>query len=179
MTSPTEKPEHKAWYGMIRRCHLPSHAAFANYGGRGITVCKRWRESFSTFLQDMGERPGPGFEIDRIDNSQGYSPDNCRWATVTTNARNRRSNRKITAFGETLLLVEWAEKFGLNADTISKRLDSGWDAERAISAPARSKAAKGQAEDLRNPCVECGTLSWGERCKSCENKRRWRDGQYD
>lgn len=74
---------------MKGRCYTPTDAKFQHYGGRGITVCERWLNSFENFLSDMGERP-PGLTLDRIDTNGNYEPGNCRWATPLVQSRNRR-----------------------------------------------------------------------------------------
>ena len=85
-------PTHKSWDAMIGRCTRPTNASYKNYGGRGITVCERWRSSFKNFLEDMGERP-TGKTIDRIDSDGDYEPGNCRWATAAEQLANRKPRK--------------------------------------------------------------------------------------
>lgn len=92
----THSPAHHSWLAMKQRCLNPKHSAFRNYGGRGITICQRWINSFENFLADMGERP-EGTSLDRIDVDKGYSPENCRWATKSEQARNVRQRRRNSA----------------------------------------------------------------------------------
>ena len=88
--------EYKVWGKMIARCHNPNNYDFRNYGARGIFVCERWRESFLNFLEDMGKRPNDEYSIDRINNDDGYYPENCRWATrkVQNNNKRQRCSKK-------------------------------------------------------------------------------------
>lgn len=92
------EPTYNCWHSMLDRCQNPNHPYWANWGGRGITVCAAWanpQAGFAAFLADMGPKP-PGLTLERADNSKGYSADNCRWATMRDQARNRRSF-KLTA----------------------------------------------------------------------------------
>lgn len=88
--------EYQAWRGMKRRCYNPSSPGYDSWGGRGIAVCDRWKNSFESFLADMGERPGEGYSLDRIDVDGNYEPGNCRWATAATQSRNKRSQASKT-----------------------------------------------------------------------------------
>lgn len=94
----TEFPEYAIWNGIINRCTNPANGNFADYGGRGITVCDRWRQDFANFYADMGSRPSRKHSVDRIDNDKGYSPDNCRWATPVEQARNKRPGGRADAW---------------------------------------------------------------------------------
>jgi hypothetical protein len=123
------------WCGMKDRCLNPNAPAFDRYGGRGISICASWH-SFENFLADMGPRP-KGLSLDRIDNDGNYSPENCRWSSPTEQARNTRRNLLLTLDGETMPLVAWAAKVGLQYGLIKCRLRSGWSAERALQTPPR------------------------------------------
>jgi hypothetical protein len=125
---------YRLWASMLHRVRNKNNRSRAIYFDRGIGVCDRWLK-FENFISDMGERPSPDHTIDRIDNDKGYSPENCRWATSKQQARNRRNNRFVEAFGERLTIAEWAERFGIKAHTIRGRLDDGWPTEVAVSRP--------------------------------------------
>lgn len=129
--------EYTTWYSMIRRCVSPTDWSFPRYGGRGITVCDRWRDSFAAFYADMGPKPTPKHSIDRIDNNGPYSPENCRWATPTEQGRNSRRNRVIEAFGERLCPSAWEEKTGVLAITAQRRVARGVSPEVAVTAKHR------------------------------------------
>lgn len=134
----TRTPMYSIWKKMHSRCSDPSDQAYPDYGGRGIYVCERWA-TFENFRADMGIRPA-GLSIERKDNSLGYSPDNCKWASPTEQARNRRSNTIISFRGESLPLCAWGDRVGIKASIISRRLIKGWPIDSAMSlTPDRSK----------------------------------------
>lgn len=113
-------PEYQTWTAMKNRCRLPNTRGFHRYGGRGITYCERW-ESFENFYADMGSRPDPSLQLDRIDNDGNYEPSNCRWATRVENSRNRSTTRRHGG----LTLREIAERTGENYNTLKTRRRRG------------------------------------------------------
>jgi hypothetical protein len=129
---------HRIWKGMIQRCTNSSREQFKNYGGRGITVCERWR-SFENFLSDMGDAP-EGRSIDRIDTNGNYEPGNCRWATPKEQSNNTRRVVQLEFLGCTGSVASMAEKFGIKKSTLYMRIRRGMSAEDAITKPNRYAA---------------------------------------
>jgi hypothetical protein len=129
--------EYGIWSAMLKRCHCPTNKKYNLYGGRGITVCDRWRHDFAAFLADMGPRPSGKHSIERADNSKGYDPGNCRWATQAEQMRNTRCTRNITYNGRTMCLKDWAAEVGIHHRSLAYRLNRGWPLETALSAPPR------------------------------------------
>jgi hypothetical protein len=122
-----------AWRSIRAHCYCVTHKQYADYGGRGITVCLEW-DTFEQFLADMGEAP-KGMSIDRRDNNRGYSKGNCRWATPTEQSQNRRSNRLIAFNNEVHCLAEWARRFGISRELLRWRLEHGRTIEQALVPP--------------------------------------------
>jgi hypothetical protein len=125
--------EYHSWIAMVRRCYRPKHETFSYYGGRGITICDEWQNSFASFIEHLGLKPSPLHTLDRIDNSRGYEPGNVRWATKKEQMRNRRNNHRLTFNGETHSTVEWSEIVGIKPKTIKWRIKAGWTIERALT----------------------------------------------
>lgn len=119
----TKYPEYETWVQMQRRCYDPIFKSFADYGGRGITVCMEWRLDYLTFLRDMGRKPSPKHSLDRKNNEGNYEPGNCRWATSLEQKRNRRGVHKIEFQGQTKCLREWADIIGIPRHSLRLRLD--------------------------------------------------------
>ena len=127
---------HFAWKALLSRCENKNNPAWKHYGERGITVCDRWH-SFENFLDDMGDIPFDGAEIDRIDNDAGYSPENCRWATRSEQCNNTRQNVFVTICGETKTVAQWAKASGVADRTIRNRLRAGVIGRMLLDAPHR------------------------------------------
>lgn len=154
----SKTPEYRSWMGMKDRCYNEKNKKHHRYGGRGISVCERWRNSFEDFLNDMGPKPSKDASIDRIDNDKGYSPENCRWATQKEQQNNRGNNALLTCHGETLTISQWAMRSEVSEDTIFARKKLGWTDEDAISKPLFSRKKKGRGvtkEKRRN-----GSVGW-------------------
>lgn len=136
-------PTWKSWRAMRDRCTREAHTKYANYGGRGITICARW-DSFELFLADMGPRP-LGMTLDRHPNKDGnYEPGNVRWATDKDQNRNKRTTRMVPFHGHLMPLSQAVELAGLNLKTIKGRLRNGWSAERALSEPIDKRFSRPQ-----------------------------------
>lgn len=131
--------EYRTWQSMLGRCHSKTHKSFWRYGGSGIFVCDRWRNSFENFYADMGPKPSPKHSIDRIDGTGSYTPENCRWATTGEQLRNRRVTRFIEFQGKKLTAKEWEPFSGVKPDTLLRRIKLGWTPERALTERIQSE----------------------------------------
>jgi hypothetical protein len=117
-------PEYTIWLGIIKRCENKKHKAYKNYGGRGISISKEWRNSFEQFLADVGSRPSETHSIDRINNNGNYEAGNCRWATYSEQALNTRC---VTTFlnGEKITKAAFCKKHRIDHKALMKRLNAG------------------------------------------------------
>lgn len=132
----TGTPERNVYNMMRQRCNNPNYNRYHDYGGRGITVCERWlgEDGFRNFLSDMGKRPTVDHLLDRIDNSSGYSPENCEWRLPREQMRNTRRNINITFRGKTQCLCDWADELGIHRATLAYRVKH-WSIEKALTTP--------------------------------------------
>jgi len=130
------------WQGVKSRCMNERDPNYPRYGGRGITMCDRWRDSFEAFLEDMGEKP-VGTWIERVDNERGYEPENCVWATPQEQNNNRRDSRFLEFNGRSQTMAQWAREVGVPYKTVFTRLSSGWSIERALTEPADKRFGQG------------------------------------
>lgn len=132
---------YKSWKCMIQRCTNPNNKRYKDYGGDEITICEEWSE-FPSFLRDMGERLS-GYTIERRDNSKGYFPKNCYWATRSQQQRNKQNNRYIKYRGKTQLLIEWAEKYGIPYKVLYNRIYShDWSMGKALTTSVKKRRRK-------------------------------------
>lgn len=123
------------WQGMKNRCERSKTHYYWNYGGRGIGVCDDWQNVVTFFEWAENNGYAAGLQIDRIDSSKGYYPDNCRWVTSKRQQRNRKTNRLIEFRGKTMCMADWADEYHISANTLKKRLKMGWTIEEALMLP--------------------------------------------
>lgn len=122
------------WKNMVQRCYNPANSHFDSYGGRGIVMCDRWRESFANFLEDMGEKPSPAHSIERRNNNEGYCKENCSWELIEVQANNKSNNRVFEFNGKRQTLAQWARDVGITRRTLALRIDRlGWSPQRAFT----------------------------------------------
>lgn len=149
MTDPSLRD---TWRHVVDRCTNEACPEWEHYGGRGVRVCDAWRDSYEGFLSgvlgEIGPKPSAQHTLDRRDNAGHYEPGNVRWATRSEQNRNRRNNRLVTAWGETLTLAGWAERHGVDAGTIWARLRAGWDPELAVRQPLLRRPKKHGDDDV-------------------------------
>jgi hypothetical protein len=129
-------PFYRVWVAIKTRCLNPKSPPYKNYGGRGIKICDRWKDSFENFYADMGSSYREGLEIDRINNDGDYSPENCRWVTSKENARNHRKNHFVDTPWGRVTIAEAAERSGLGYWCVSQRVRKGVVGE-ALFKPSR------------------------------------------
>lgn len=147
----TFRTESNCFYRIKYRCFKRECRDYKNYGGRGITVCSGWKNSFSSFLKDVGTKPSPDLSIDRIDNNGNYSCGKCEeciengwkmnvhWGTRLEQMNNQRRTRLFTFNGKTQSSNFWAEELGINPYTLGNRKANGWSDERALTTPVNDK----------------------------------------
>lgn len=131
---------YKEWLRIKERCSLETKDGYERYGGRGITVCQEWLDSFEAF-RDWALANGyrDDLTIERKDVDGDYCPENCCWATSEEQANNKSNNRLITYDGRTQTLAQWAREIGMRRDTLRHRLESGWSLDRALTEPTNEK----------------------------------------
>jgi hypothetical protein len=139
--------EYRIYKAMMSRCYKPGNCSYSRYGGRGITVCDRWLNSFEAFLEDMGPRPTDEHSIDRIDSDKCYSPDNCRWATKREQSNHISTNRRLVVNGIEDTYTNHCRRAGLAKATVEQRLKAGVSPDRAFS---REAFGRGELKRIRN-----------------------------
>jgi hypothetical protein len=123
---------------MMDRCYNPNEKSYPAYGGAGVTVCDRWYKNYKHFKEDMLPSYSDDLTIDRVDNKKGYSPENCRWATMEEQQNNRQNNRLVEFRGEKQTLSRWARELNIKRSTLSQRFYVyGWSVERCLTTPTR------------------------------------------
>lgn len=152
------KRSYHVWRMMLKRCNDPEYKAHHNYGGRGITVCERWH-SYVNFVADMGEPPLK-HDLERKDNSRGYSPDNCGWRTRQRNCNNRRVNVHVVIGNTTYTVSQAARRFGLSASTVAYRRKAGLPITSKVNHTKRVRG-KFYSDGVQTLCITDWAKMWG------------------
>lgn len=127
--------EYRAYRHMLNRCYNQNVVDYPRYGGRGIIVCERWRNSYKNFLSDMGRSPSSKHSLDRIKVNGHYTPKNCRWATAIEQANNKRTTYLVNYGGRIVPLGLLAKEVNMPIELMRGRLNLGWSIDRTISTP--------------------------------------------
>jgi len=153
---PLWRSTYLTWAAMRQRCGNPKSDSYRYYGGRGISICQRWLDSFENFVADMGIKPSRELSIDRIDVNGNYEPSNCRWATAKQQLENRRVPQIVEMIefeGECLSKSQWAAKIGMSLKALSYRLNAGWTLRAALTTPyiknKKARSPKRSRESVR------------------------------
>ena len=185
MTNPTGNIKHGGhgtltyarWRSMMQRCYAKSATNYKYYGALGIAVCPQWHQ-FAAFRTDMGECPNQAMTLDRKDNSRGYEPGNCRWATKAEQNRNRPSHAVLlTHNGATRSVTAWAHAIGITPNTLRQRLDANWPLDRALNAELYGGATPNRhprLEQLTHGGLTKTVLQWAADCGITPNALRMR-----
>lgn len=129
-------PEYRSWESMLARCYNKNQKGYERWGGRGIKVCQRWRESFENFYEDMGPKPTKKHTIERINNDKDYTKTNCKWATYEEQANNKSNTIYVCYKGEERTLTEWSNITGIKYGTLYRRLKiKEWSIEKTLTKP--------------------------------------------
>ena len=153
-------PLYCTWMTMLHRCENPKREKYPRYGGRGIVVCPQWSDraaGLACFASDMGPKPTPKHTLDRVDNDGPYSPENCRWATPTQQARNTSTNAMVSTAGGDLVLAEAADALGIARSTLYARRGRGHDLLGAVNKKPRATITAEQAREIRRLSAEGAT----------------------
>lgn len=155
--------EHNIWKTIKQRCYNKNLDSYKRYGARGIKMSLRWKNSFSAFLEDMGDRPSLKHSIERIDNNKEYCKSNCRWATMKEQCLNRRNSVFITINGETKRMSEWCEGAGITISTAYCRINRKWRYEKIFSTPIIKKDEVGVRYKYKGQ--EMNLYGWSKKIK--------------
>ena len=138
---------YKKWVAIKSRCYNEKATGYKYYGGRGITMCDRWRDSFEAFYEDVSTLPHfeeEGYSLDRVNNDGNYEPNNVRWASVEEQQNNKRSNHLLTYGEQTQTIAQWAKEIGCDQRTLCNRLWRGWSVEKALFTPITREERKNE-----------------------------------